>query len=183
VSCKSSTCEAVGHYNSGSANNLLLAERWNGTAWSIQTVPAAAGATSSLLDAVSCSSTTACTAVGNYNKSGVVTLAERWNGTAWSVQTTTNPATKGDRLLGVSCASATVCTAVGQFPNASAVNVTLAERWSGGSWATQTTPNPASVTLSQLWAVACKSATVCTAVGDYDSPAFFWEQMLAERYS
>jgi hypothetical protein len=184
VSCKSSTaCEAVGDYNAGSANNLLLAERWNGTSWAIQTVPAVTGATSSLLDAVSCSATTACTAVGNYNKSGVKTLAERWNGTAWSVQSTANPAAKGDRLFGVSCASATVCTAVGQYPNSSAVNITLAERWSGGSWATTTTPNPPSVTLTQLSAVACKSATVCTAVGFYDSPAFFWQQMLAERYS
>jgi hypothetical protein len=43
---------------------------------------------------VSCTSSTACIAVGYYKNSSevVVPLAERWNGTEWKVQSTPNPA-------------------------------------------------------------------------------------------
>ena len=45
------------------------------------------------IESVSCSSATACTAVGtDLNPSGVdVTLAERWDGTSWQRQATPNP--------------------------------------------------------------------------------------------
>jgi hypothetical protein len=45
--------------------------------------------------------------------------------------------------------------------------VTLAERWNGTSWKTQTTPNPAGAGYSQLNGVSCTSASACTAVGYY----------------
>ena len=61
-SCTSaSACTAVGDYNSGTTG-VTLAERWNGTAWSIQTTPNPPGAPVSLLNGVSCASATACTA-------------------------------------------------------------------------------------------------------------------------
>src|SRR6516162_5503911 len=45
------------------------------------------------LAAVSCSSSSSCTAVGDYTKrfGTTVTLAERWNGTNWNVESTPNP--------------------------------------------------------------------------------------------
>ena len=54
-----------------------MAERWNGTAWAMQSIPNPNG--SGQLNGVSCTSASACTAVGYYG--GYVTLAERWNGT------------------------------------------------------------------------------------------------------
>ncbi len=49
--------------------------------WSIQTTPNPAGGSNSILNGVSCTSASACTAVGNYsNGTATVTLAERWNG-------------------------------------------------------------------------------------------------------
>ena len=72
----------------------------------------------SFLTAVSCASSSACSAVGGYgNSSGTqVALAERWDGTSWVIQPT--PRLPGGAsllfgLTGVACTSATGCTAVG----------------------------------------------------------------------
>ena len=146
VSCPSaSACTAVGEYSVLSGNppvekRLTLAERWNGTRWVIQPTPNPTGAEASSLSAVSCTSASACTAVGT-TVSGA--LAERWNGTAWKIQSVPNRAGGTSvELAGVKCTSATACTAVGQYVNGSGVEVTLAERWNGTSWKVQSTPNP-----------------------------------------
>ena len=146
VSCVSSTaCKAVGFYTNSSGVQVALAERWNGTAWSNQSVPKPTGATKVTLNGVSCVSSTACKAVGFYtNSSGVqVALAERWNGTAWSNQSVPKPtgATKVT-LNGVSCVSSTACKAVGFYTNSSGVQVALAERWNGTAWSNQSVPGP-----------------------------------------
>ena len=117
VSCTSATaCTAVGSYYNSAGERVTLAERWNGTGWKIQSTPNPTGGQHNSLQGISCTSATACTAVGNYvNSAGkLVTLAERWNGTAWTVQSTPNPSGAGGSYLkGVSCTSATACTAVG----------------------------------------------------------------------
>jgi hypothetical protein len=76
----------------------------------------------SRLESVSCTTFTACTAVGQVDGTGqLVTLAERWNGTAWAIQHTPNPtsATGGanGELDALSCAAPTTCTAVGYYGN------------------------------------------------------------------
>jgi hypothetical protein len=117
---------------------------------------------------VACSSATRCTTVGAYtNHSGFdVTLAERWNGKSWQVQSTPNPAgAVFPSLAAVTCISATACTAVGTYTASSGKGATLAERWNGKSWKTQSSPNLAGALLSQLAGVVCRSATSCTAVG------------------
>ena len=82
VSCSSAkACTAVGTYGDG-ARESTLAERWNGTKWALQTTPNPSDAGASHLKGVSCSSATACTAVGPYvkKKSGAeLTLAERYS--------------------------------------------------------------------------------------------------------
>jgi hypothetical protein len=172
VSCASaSACTAVGGYSKGTAANVTLAERWNGTTWSIQHTPNPTGAQGSGLGTVSCTSASACTAVGAYNTGPTTggTLAERWNGSTWSIQHTPNPAGGSSIVLGgVSCASATACTAVGDYNNGT-TGVTLAERWNGSTWSIQPTPNPAGAPVSLLNGVSCASATACTAVGGYNN--------------
>jgi hypothetical protein len=83
VSCKGTSCIAVGNYVNASNVQLTLAEHWNASTntWSIHTTPNPSGATSSLLSGVSCTTATACTAVGNYvNGAGSLgTLAERYS--------------------------------------------------------------------------------------------------------
>ena len=171
VSCASAdACTAVGYYDNGHGTTAMLAERWNGTKWSIQATPNPPGANYSELLGVSCSLADACTAVGDYEDSAFadVTLAERWNGTKWSIQATPNPPGADEsKLLGVSCASANACTAVGYYFT-SGINVMLAERWDGTKWLIQTTANPPGANYSELLGVSCSSADACTAVGDYE---------------
>jgi len=82
VSCSSvRVCTAVGYHARGT-----LAARWNGRKWVVQRTPSPSatnnpsGTSKSELVGVSCSSATACTAVGAYIKrSGAEpTLAERY---------------------------------------------------------------------------------------------------------
>jgi hypothetical protein len=185
VSCASAgVCTAVGSYTDGAGVVSNLVERWSGGTWSIQSAPPPAGATSSMLNGVSCPSTSVCTAVGNYNHAGVTTLAEHWSRGVWSIEPTMNPVPKSDRLYAVSCASTSVCTAVGSYTNAAGAMVTLAERWGGGSWALQTSPNPSGSTTAQSAGVSCPSTTLCTGVGSFYSypTGYFWNHTLAERY-
>jgi hypothetical protein len=124
------------------------------------------------LDAVSCSSATACPAVGDeVSGSTLVSLAERWDGTTWKVQSTPDPASSSRTYLSaVSCASATACTAVGVATRASGRQVTLAESWDGKTWSIHRTPDvTGSTTNNDLTAVSCPSADACTAVGSSDS--------------
>jgi hypothetical protein len=116
VSCASaSACTAAGLWQDSPFGELPLAERWDGTSWSLQKPPAPAGGQAVLLAGVSCPSATSCTAVGSYQASGVaLTLAEAWDGSSWSIQPTANPAGADEsNLSGVACRSAGACTAVG----------------------------------------------------------------------
>ncbi len=123
VSCSSSVaCTATGYYVNSSGVTLTLAESWNGTEWTIQTIPNPTGAKASSLNSLSCASSLACAAVGSYvsNSNSEMTLAEVWNGTSWAMQLTPNPSgAKGSALSGVSCTSAILCTAAGDYSKAS----------------------------------------------------------------
>jgi hypothetical protein len=181
VACPSAAaCFAVGDYDTG-AVEAPLAERWDGTAWSIQTIATPRHVASSILNGIACIDTTACIAVGSTQDASYsnATLVERWDGTAWTIQATPNPG-QGGELSGVACTSSTACTAVGSFTNSAGKVKSLAERWDGAAWTIQPTPNPSGVDVSALSGVACTSATACTAVGDYGNG--FNDLTLAERW-
>lgn len=168
LACTSATaCTAVGSYVSAGVTRTL-AERWNGTIWSIQTPINVTGATSNFLVSVSCTTATNCTAVGHYvNGAGAsVPLAENWNGTSWAVKPAPVAAgAQGSLLTGVSCTAATACTAVGNSTGPSGASAPLAEAWNGTTWTIQTTPTPAGATAAALDGVSCPTATGCTASG------------------
>ena len=155
VSCTSRrACTAVGHYqpiSSVGSTTVALVERWNGSSWSIQQTPSPVG---SSLTGVSCTSRTACIAVGSDN-GGL--LAERWDGSRWSIQPV--PAPKGldpsevPPLNAVSCVSRRFCVAVG--------GDSVLERWNGSRWSIQRAPKGG----GELDGVSCTSARACTAVG------------------
>jgi hypothetical protein len=164
VSCSAATaCTAVGEYESHQATLLPLAERWNGTAWALQSVPNPAGAAGTQLNSVACPTATVCSAVG---ASAGRTLAERWNGTVWSVQATANPATGSEfDLTSVACASSAACTAVGYYyaGGTGGPFPLLAEGWNAGGWHLE---HPASAGYYTTFdGVACPTAGACTAVG------------------
>jgi hypothetical protein len=189
IACSgTSACIAVGDYTNVSGSfepNKTLAERWNGTSWTIQATPNPAGTTAAMLTGIACSAATACTAAGGYSTTSTEpneTLAERWNGTSWTIQTTPNPSTGAPLLGGVSCPTSTSCTAVGA-PNPGFSETPLVEHWNGTSWAIQTAPSPASSGFAELWTVSCTGVSACTAVGTAGSDSQAPPATLAERWN
>lgn len=175
VSCASlQSCTAVGFSTNRAGDGVTLAERWNGTGWTIQDAPTPEGAIAVQLSGVSCSPPEDCTAVGFFTDvTGInVMLAERWNGTGWAIQQTLYPfGARYVQLVGVSCASPESCTAVGFFNNPTGIDVVLAERSNGASWVIQRTPHPRGATSNSLEGVSCPSKTGCTAVGGFTNRA------------
>jgi hypothetical protein len=142
ISCTSpKACTAVG--TSGNPNGYVantLAERWNGTRWTIQSTPnkVDGDGSTNALSAVSCASASVCTAVGYWQQychpvecqGG---LAERWNGTTWKIQ---HISAKVSPLLfnAVSCPTTTACTAVTGSGFGGGFYSTAT--WNGASWTT-----------------------------------------------
>ena len=175
---------AVGEYQT-TAPDVALAERWNGKKWSVLHPIIPAGAAASGFNGVSCTSPSACTAVGFVDQaSKYLTLVETWNGTRWSVAHTPNPPHSVlTELNAVTCASKSACTAVGvQRRNGSVVTMTFAERFNGTKWSTQRTPRPTGTTASQLSAVSCVAPNACTATGAYQKKDN-QSRTLAERWN
>ncbi len=188
VSCTSATnCIAVGNYDTfsetaGGAYHLM-SERWNGTSWSLVSVPSSTTSYSQL-SGVACTSPTSCLAVGT--SATFSTLAEHWDGSHWTVVTT--PKLGGNPLAAlnaVSCTSATDCTAVGNAQtSASPTQKPLIEHWNGTSWALVAAPAPIGASASNLAAVSCPSATDCTAVGFFVNDALaIPTQQLIEQWN
>lgn len=118
VSCAGSdSCAAVGWYQLAFAGPALtLAERWNGTRWSIVASPSpGTPRLSDSLTSVSCTGPADCTAAGARQyapASYAQTLVETWNGTAWHWARSPNPR-PSQQLDGVACTSSSSCEAVG----------------------------------------------------------------------
>ncbi len=144
-----SSCVAVGSFYYGAAGpRRSLIERWNGTAWRVEQIPA--DARNGNLTAISCASASSCTAVG----SPVI----GWNGHTWRVERRASP------FDAVSCSTASSCVAVGT----TSTGATVAGISNGRTWRAAAMPalpsNTNSVTLA---GVSCSAPDACLAVGDY----------------
>ncbi len=130
VSCAAAaSCEAVGSYNLQSTGQaVILAEAWNGSAWSVQPTPDPTASLGSYLRAVSCTSAASCAAVGEFSRSTpYLALVETWNGTAWSLGSAADQPGAGQNVLnGVSCVPGG-CTAAGDTNDAAGAAATLVE--------------------------------------------------------
>lgn len=160
VACSSRrACIAVGGASAGKVG-VPLAERWNGSRWSIAKTPRPPKSSFSDLDGVSCASSHECMAVGfDVSTSGVeYGLAEHWNGSRWSLAGLVQPG-PDVVLYSVSCAAASSCTAVGLY-EVKKTRLPLVERWTSGRWRKQ--PAPATGVLN---GVSCPTFSRCTAVG------------------
>jgi hypothetical protein len=81
VSCSSPrACTAVGDIETGGSSSAAMAQRWNGTSWTVQAGVTPAGAQDARLTGVACPRANFCVAVGGagFRDSGVP-LAERWS--------------------------------------------------------------------------------------------------------
>jgi hypothetical protein len=169
VSCTSKrACTAVGSTLAGKAT-VPLAERWNGSRWSIESTPRPPKAEHSALAGVSCPTSDECIAVGEYGTtpSAFSGFAERWNGSRWTLAGVVRPGA-GAFLASVSCSSGVNCTAVGAYEiknTGQAPDLPLAERWAGGRWRKQPTPGK-----GVLAGVSCPAFSECIAVGSQPNP-------------
>ncbi len=163
VSCAAARdCVAVGLYLPNRFSQTALGEIERAGSWKLETIPIPVGTRSSNLFGVSCTSPSACTAVGSYFNSTSLQegLAVRWNGSSWVSEKL--PSGTG-KLSAVSCVSARECTAVGTYQNQMA-----AESWNGSTWKVKILLRPAAVVNgSQVLGISCTSGSACEAVGDY----------------
>jgi hypothetical protein len=162
VSCAHIFCMATGYITTVSSSDAFpFSEMWNGSSWSVQTMPNP-GAEGSLIRSVSCSAADACTAVGNNNGGG--TVVERWDGSTWTVQPSPNAPSGISGLSGVSCPAADFCVAVGGVGQSSS-QVPLGEHWNGVKWIVDPTPT-SGTGQGELSSVSCTSTASCVAAGD-----------------
>jgi hypothetical protein len=142
VSCVPGGCEAVGFLVSKSTGNELgYSARWTGAAWIAATrTYTPRGSISPELYGISCTSASACVAVGNSGHSGPQgsdrLLIETFNGTSWSLANAPQP--NSSELHGVSCSAARSCTAVGDTFGYGFNRLALGSN--GITWVVETTP-------------------------------------------
>ncbi len=175
VSCQSaSSCEAVGWWEkSPTGRPEPLAALWDGHAWTFPHVPEPRNG--GRLNAVSCSSAGACTAVGfiqEAHASGLFftrSLAARWTGTTWTLE---HPPDPSDAIFGqltnVACPSARECVAPSTYDDGCDMDGAFADVWQKGLWRMTPLHLPAAAVRdcsSEIDSVSCTSQTACVAVG------------------
>jgi hypothetical protein len=173
-------CVAVGQYGTQTGGGPLV-EGWNGRSWTLQAAPNPTGAQGSVLDAVSCISTTSCMALGRVYYAVAQAqppFAESWNGVTWSVVAVPSPYSDSASLGGISCFSAESCLAVGTWGG----GTPLSEIWNGTKWAMVPMPAPVGSFNVSIGRLSCTSPTGCTTVGFYYDAAWVL-RTLAERWN
>jgi hypothetical protein len=178
VSCPSATsCVAVGHYLDSKSVMQTLVESWNGSTWSIVASPNE-GTLGSSLDSISCTSASACMAVGSYTTAGSAQpLIESWNGKTWSILSSAAISGQSPQLTGVSCTSAKSCMAVGVYGTVAGEDfTTFTEAWNGKTWSVVPSVNSSGQTY--LNGVSCVSAKSCTAAGWYATTGGLGETLI-----
>jgi hypothetical protein len=173
VACPAATsCVAVGSYANNQGATLPLSELWQGSKWALASTRSPAGYSSTVFSDVSCTSSTACVAVGGIvpSKTGGIELpaAGFWNGSEWSITPVASPSgAAGSDLSGLACTSAYSCFAVGDYSNSKALLVPFADQWTGAQWTVEPTPDPTKTQSSDLVGVSCASTEECQAVGAF----------------
>jgi RHS repeat-associated protein len=170
VSCTSATaCVAVGETgNSNPTPPTPVAETLSGTTWTATNLPLPSGLTLADLSGVSCTTATACVAVGSsyYYRAPI---AETLSGTTWTAANLPLPSGQTAAYLArVSCTSATACVAVGWSPP---TNTPIAETLSGTTWSGVGLPVAPGSQGSWFGGISCTSVTACVAVGTGNNDA------------
>jgi len=177
VSCATATsCVAVGAYAVGEVKTAF-AESWDGSRWTVRAVPAPPGATSTVLNQVSCAAADDCVTTGAFTRRadgtlssttpGAVPLAESWDGRTWTLQDgPPSPAgTQGAYLSSVSCTGPASCTAVGATLDTATATSSFAATWDGRNWTARPVAAPAGAASNVLAALSCTAPAACTAIG------------------
>ncbi|MHB8596994.1 MAG: hypothetical protein ACYDER_09300 [Ktedonobacteraceae bacterium] len=165
---------AIGSQFNNIDNSLTLAEHYDGTQWTVVSVPEPTGSVEEDLVGIAAVSTSDVWAVGYYFDSNYLshTLIEQWNGTAWNIIPSPDEGTTGVQLYGIAAISATNIWAVGSYQDSSFNSYTLAEQWNGATWNIVTSPNGngqsnvligvTAISSSAVWAVGYESSSTLT---------------------
>jgi hypothetical protein len=185
ISCAGrNSCMAVGEYNAnprpGPPEGEVLAERWNGRRWSVESPPVL-HLYAPALRGVSCPSRTECIAVGPVGTSPGATspipLVEHWRVGRWQRVTAGLP--RYGSLMDISCVAADRCIAVGRLDSGHWLDdrdrtAPLILSWDGSRWAREATPPVPSFKTESgnpdplsplLFGSSCPPQGGCTAVG------------------
>ena len=149
---------AVGGVNTYSRNTTPTAEHWDGSQWSITSLPALATATGFASVAAKAGVVLTVGQAAISNGYGA-TVVGQWTGSQWARMTSPSPGTLTNELTGLAAIGSKDVWAVGD----SAAG-TLSEHWNGAQWSVVPTPNKAAADNS-LNAVAGTSASDVWAVG------------------
>jgi hypothetical protein len=204
-------CVGVGQYNDAVDRTYALIDTYSHGKWTGIDAPEPSvrtpigtvrgtdnnGGQFAQLNAVSCTSTTSCTAVGDYEDVDQTRwpLVDTWDGRSWSAslapEPLTRPAIASARrhgtslyggygfLQGVSCDPGGSCTAVGQWADGNSRIRALVDTFGSGVWRAASAPLPsrdlsgqgaataASNAEAFLRNVACPGPTYCVGAGDY----------------
>ena len=155
------------------AGGTILAEHWNGTAWSAAPTPDIFRSDEKL-NAVSAAAANDVWAVGSKQMPGFAhtdPLTAHWDGTSWSIVPT--PDVRGgskSNLFGVANLGSGNAWAVGRSETAR----TLIEHWDGSAWHIIPAPDPVvpagmTLTSSSLGAISARSANDIWAVGSFSA--------------
>jgi hypothetical protein len=165
VACADAThCWAVGGTASEGTTQALI-EQWNGSAWTVDTVPDENNGSThqyNALTGISCTSATDCWAVGSFDDSTLGNsepLWEYWDGSTWTASTFPVGVASNYFLNAVSCVDETHCMAVGSKTTGTTTTVWF-QQWNGTTWTTDP-----STDVGELDGVSCVDATHCWAVG------------------
>ena len=167
VSCPAvGACEAVGDAFNSVTSKVVLAERWNGTAWTVQTLPSPSATAKSFLSSVSCPTTGRCEATGSIVGLPGAPVGEKWNGKSWALQAMPGPSASQAIAVffgQVSCSAATACDAMGYYSTTSNF-ATLVDAWNGTAWTSESAP---SANDEKINGISCPPTGACQAVGFY----------------
>jgi len=174
VACGSPTsCQAVGGYQGVDNLQHSLIESFDGSTWSLVTVPPPPDYTDlEALLAISCLSDTFCEAVGIYQSAGPIThtLTALFDGSTWSFAPPADPVglVGFGALTAVTCVSTTWCVAVGSYDTDATTSRALLQIYDGSTWSFATLTDPADLgSQAQFNGVACATPAMCQAVGVY----------------
>jgi hypothetical protein len=166
VSCVSRQfCMASGTLGFASRITAPLIARWTGSGRQAARLARPRWAQTSSLTGISCTSTTACSAVGQFVtwKQLSIVLVERWDGLRWRRERVATPPGYHEGMLNdIACTSEKSCTAVGETDTNPNVTYSLVEHWNGKTWSLQPL---VSSPMSDLSGVACPTEHACIAVG------------------
>jgi hypothetical protein len=189
VSCGAAgSCLAVGDYEDTSYRDqgmLLSDSSGTWTASELSGLPGSPSSPNVTLSAVSCTSSTSCLAVGDYDDTSGNQQALLVSGapTSPSASSVAAPASAGSNpdvsLNAVSCTTAD-CVAAGSFLDSSGNTQALIVSNLSGSWAATSVapPNAASNPDAKLTAVSCDPTVGCAATGTYQDASGDTQSML-----